>query len=97
MNLSNFGLRNQLTVSTSIACASVFAVLAVVVWSGVSLAARNGARPGALAPGTPTCQRSRPLVCESISTWTFRTSPKERTWILPRATAFKNSATACIW
>ncbi len=51
MNLSNFGLRNQLTVSTSIACASVFAVLAVVVWSGVSLAARNGARPG--APGAP--------------------------------------------
>ena len=56
MNLSNFGLRNQLTVSTSIACASVFAVLAVVVWSGVSLAARNGARPG--APGAPVRQHA---------------------------------------
>lgn len=51
MNFSNHGVRSRLRVSITIACTSLIAVLAGVLWSGESLAARNGARPG--TPGVP--------------------------------------------
>jgi hypothetical protein len=45
MNLSNLGLRSRLSISTAIACTSLVAVGAGVLWGGESLAARNGTRP----------------------------------------------------
>ena len=51
MNLWNVVLRSRLSLLTAIACTSLVAVAAAVLWSGESLGARNGARPG--TPGVP--------------------------------------------
>jgi len=51
MTLSNLDLRSRLYLSAGIACTSLISVVAGIVWSGESLAAQHGARPG--TPGVP--------------------------------------------
>jgi hypothetical protein len=56
MNLSNLDLRSRLSVSTAIACTSLIAVVAGVLWGAESLAARTA---GVVLRGTRGPRTSR--------------------------------------